>query len=197
MSCGSPGNCSAGGDAGTTGTSGPTGYLADEVNGTWGAAHLVTLAQGPSDGVSSVSCASAGNCSAGGQYANSSLSIIQAYVVDEANGTWGTAQEVPGIAALDQGGIASVSSVSCASAGNCSAGGDYELPSGIRQVFVVDEVNGVWGAAQEVPGIAALNKGVLAHIFSVSCASAGNCSAGGNTTAAGTPDLLVFFRRSL
>src|SRR5216683_2641160 len=37
-------------------------------------------------------------------------------------GTWGTAIEVPGIAALNQA-YASVRSVSCASAGNCSAGG--------------------------------------------------------------------------
>jgi hypothetical protein len=172
VSCGSPGNCSAGGDAG------PGGFLVDEVNGTWGAAHLVTLKQGPSDDVRSVSCASAGNCSAGGDYANSSLTAT-AYVVGEVNGVWGTAQEIPGVAALDQGGFATVLSMSCASAGNCSAGGEYDLASGARQVFVVDEVNGVWGTAQEVPGIAALNKGGIAHIVSVSCASPGDCSAGG------------------
>jgi hypothetical protein len=40
-------------------------------------------------------------------------------------GTWGTAIEVPGTAALHQGGYAFVSSVSCARAGNCSAGGSY------------------------------------------------------------------------
>jgi hypothetical protein len=38
-------------------------------------------------------------------------------------GTWGTAQEVPGTAALNIGGAAQVNSVSCGSAGNCSAGG--------------------------------------------------------------------------
>ncbi|HEY2080324.1 MAG TPA: hypothetical protein VGH53_28690, partial [Streptosporangiaceae bacterium] len=36
-----------------------------------------------------------------------------------------------------------------------------------------------WGKAQEVPGTAALNTGHRAGISSVSCASAGNCSAGG------------------
>src|SRR5215472_2227179 len=123
VSCGSPGNCSAGGDAG------PGGFLVDEVNGTWGAAHLVTVNQGNSDDVRSVSCASAGNCSAGGDYANSSLTTT-AYVVDEVNGTWGTAQEIPGLAALNQGGVATVLSVSCATAGNCSAGGEYDLSSG-------------------------------------------------------------------
>jgi hypothetical protein len=60
-------------------------------------------------------------------------------------GTWGTAEEVPGIAALNQGGFAmftSVSSVSCGSAGNCSAGGFYQDGSGHQQVFVVGETNG-------------------------------------------------------
>jgi len=37
-------------------------------------------------------------------------------------GTWGTAQEVPGSAALNTGGNAEVTSVSCASVGNCAAG---------------------------------------------------------------------------
>jgi hypothetical protein len=42
-----------------------------------------------------------------------------------AAGTWGTAEEVPGIEALNHGGFAEIVSVSCASAGNCSAGGSY------------------------------------------------------------------------
>ena len=40
-------------------------------------------------------------------------------------GVWSRAIEVPGLGALSQGGDAGVSSVSCASAGNCAAGGDY------------------------------------------------------------------------
>ena len=41
-------------------------------------------------------------------------------------GSWGRAIEVPGLAALNKGGDAEVTSVSCASAGSCAAGGDYE-----------------------------------------------------------------------
>jgi hypothetical protein len=120
-----------------------------------------------------VSCGSAGNCSAVGAYQDKS-GHAQAFVVNEVNGTWGTAQEVPGTAALNTGGNADVSSVSCASAGNCSASGNYTLNSGATppiRGFVANEVNGTWGTAQEVPGTAALN--------TVSCGSAGNCSAGG------------------
>jgi hypothetical protein len=54
-------------------------------------------------------------------------------------GAWGTAAEVPGTAALNQGRFAGISSVSCAAAGSCSAGGDYRDGSGRFQAFVVSE----------------------------------------------------------
>ena len=126
-----------------------------------------------------MSCASAGDCSAGGSYTDDSIHT-QAFVVSQVNGTWHAAIEVPGTAALNQGGGAQVSSVSCASAGNCSAGGHYPDSSGHRQAFVVSQTNGTWGTAEEVPGTAALNQGRNAGIASVSCGSAGNCSAGGH-----------------
>jgi len=48
-----------------------------------------------------------------------------------AGGTWGTAREVPGTAALNNtGGDAATNSVSCASSGNCSAGGSYTSRQG-------------------------------------------------------------------
>jgi hypothetical protein len=53
--------------------------------------------------------------------------------------TWGIADEVPGTAALNHEN-AETTSVSCASAGNCSAGGFYTDGSGHRQVF--GETNG-------------------------------------------------------
>jgi hypothetical protein len=67
--------------------------------------------------------------------------------------------------------------VSCGSAGNCSAGGWYTDSVGYEQLMVVNEVNGAWHNAIEVPGTAARNKDD-AQVSSVSCASAGNCSAG-------------------
>jgi len=52
---------------------------------------------------------------------------------------WGTAIEVPGTAALNQGGSAIIRSVSCASAGNCGVGGGDTDSSGHVQAFVVGE----------------------------------------------------------
>ena len=127
-----------------------------------------------------VSCPSSGNCGAGGGYADSGGE--QGFVVSQTAGTWGQAIPVPGLAALNSGGYAYVTSISCASAGNCTAGGTYRDSSKDGQSFVVTQTAGTWGQAIEVPGTAALNAGggVLAGVASVSCASAGNCTALGS-----------------
>jgi hypothetical protein len=181
LSCASAGTCSAGGFY--TDSSGRwQALVAGETNGTWHAAIEVpstaALNQGGQAMVNSVSCASAGNCSAGGLYRDGS-GHNQAFVAGERDGTWHTAIEVPGTAALNQRGDAQIVSVSCASAGNCSAGGTYQDGSGHDQAFVAGETNGTWHRAVEVPGTAALNKKGFAGVSSVSCSSAGSCSAGG------------------
>ncbi len=88
---------------------------------------LGALNKGGDAEVVSVSCASAGNCAAGGYYSGSrnGYQPAQGFVAVERNGVWGRAIEVPGLGALNKGGDAKVSSVSCGSAGNCAAGGYY------------------------------------------------------------------------
>ena len=54
------------------------------------------------------------------------------------HGVWGQAENVPGLAALSMQGSAVVSSVSCAAAGECSAGGFY-IDGSVIQGFVVKE----------------------------------------------------------
>jgi hypothetical protein len=181
VSCAAAGDCAAGGTY-TDGAGHDQAFVASEVNGTWHTAIEVpgtaALNSGGEAVVSSVSCATAGNCAAGGGYTESSRAG-QGFVASEVNGTWHTAIEVPGTAALNQRGAAGVSSVSCAAVGNCAAGGGYLDSSVHGQVFVASEVNGTWHTAIEVPGTAALNQGGRAVFFPVSCASAGNCAAGG------------------
>jgi cytochrome c551/c552 len=179
VSCGAAGNCSAGGYF-TDNAGRSEAFVVSEVKGGWGQAEEVPgsaslnvdYAQ-----IESISCASAGNCSAGGNYHTKAGN--QAFVVSEVKGTWGQAQEVPGTTRLNAGGGGFIYSVSCASPGNCSAGGTYADKAGQEQAFVVSQVAGIWGSAHEVPGTAALNRGGAASIRSVSCASAGNCGVGG------------------
>ena len=126
--------------------------------GTWGKAHqirgLAALATDHASYADALSCASPGNCSAGGSYATHANGYgVEAFVVTQTRGVWGQAEEVPGSASLNAGdGGAYVASISCASAGNCSAGGEYTDSSGEGQAFAVSQANGVWGTAVEAPG---------------------------------------------
>jgi hypothetical protein len=177
ISCVSPGSCRAVGQyqdaAGRTQV-----FAVKKVNGTWRRAMAipgsVDLNRGGFADAASVSCASAGNCSAGGTNTDSS-NHVQPFIVNEVNGTWHNAIRIPGSAALEQGGVAGLNSVSCASAGNCSAGGYYNSGA-----FVVNEVNGTWHQAIKVAGTVAVNRISVEGVAVVSCASPGNCSAGGS-----------------
>jgi hypothetical protein len=127
-----------------------------------------------------VSCPSGGNCSAAGGYTDTAGNSPP-FVVSEASGAWGKAEEVPGTATLSSGGSALVDSLSCASPGNCGAAGSYSLPcQGIQcidqQAFVLSEVNGIWGNAIEVPGTATLNGGNDAAAGPLSCTAPGKCT---------------------
>jgi hypothetical protein len=193
VSCPSAGTCAAGGFY--TDNVGVRAFVAGERNGRWGKAIKVpgsgALNTGGTTFVGSVSCPSAGNCSAGGSYRDGS-GHLQVFVAGERNGGWGKAIEVPGSGTLNKGGSAVVNSVSCRSAGNCSAGGSYRGGSGHTEAFVVSERNGIWGKAIAVPGLGALNVGGNAQVNSVSCGSAGNCAAGGSyRDGSGNPQAFV------
>jgi hypothetical protein len=154
--------------------------VVSEVNGAWSPAVMVpgmaALGGGKAQ-VNSVSCASAGNCGAGREFTDTS-GARQAFVVDEVNGHWQEAIEVPGTLMLNTGRPASVTSVSCTAPGNCGAGGSYMQDGLGQQAFVATEVNGTWRAAIAVPGSAALNQGgSTPDLAAVSCGAAGNCSA--------------------
>lgn len=149
--------------------------------GTWGTAHRVSglAALGAiGSGINSVSCPSAGNCAAGGDYGDGSY--LKAFVVNEVNGSWGRALRVPGTNLLSKGRASSVASVSCTSPGNCAAAGTFSISGGYRG-FVVSEVNGSWQRALAIPGLAALiGHGSALDVSSVACGAPGNCAAAGN-----------------
>jgi Bacterial Ig-like domain (group 3) len=151
---------------------------------------LAGAPKGDEDGAESgavLSCSSPGNCAVAGNYGGLAGGFSPtAFVANQRNGTWGTVIEVPGLAALNVGNDSGIETLSCASAGNCTAGGDYS-PGGTDaggaspafDAFAVTEKAGTWGGATEVPGTAALNTGRSAVVTSVSCWSAGDCTAAG------------------
>ena len=179
VSCGSPGNCAAFGyyAASTDKYGSPDDFrmfVVSETNGKWSAAHPV-----PTAGRSgSVSCAGVGYCVAGGSGPKG-----QAFIVVWKNGAWSTGTKVPGMAVLTGIGTggSGVNTVSCTSRGNCTAGGWYTHGTDgfNKRAFVVSETNGKWGNAIRLKGIPAAGSGEPGGLWSVSCASAGNCAGGG------------------
>jgi hypothetical protein len=108
VSCGAAGSCSAGGFYRDSG--GFHAFVVSQRHGTWGTAHpvpgLAALDTRDNSELAAVSCAAAGSCSAGGDY-SPGAGHLQAFVVSQRHGTWGTARPVHGLAALNKGGAAS------------------------------------------------------------------------------------------
>ncbi len=177
VSCKSPGNCTAVGDY-VDSSGNQQGLLLDQSSGTWTAA-AATLPAGaatnPGVILGSVSCVSKRNCSAVGEYSDGSG--FQGLLLTETSGAWVTAK-----AKLPTGGSNAVfRSVSCASAGNCSAVGYYEDNSGHGQGLLITETSGAWGTGVKapLPAVGGTATDPSAGIASVSCSSAGNCAAVG------------------
>ena len=110
-------------------------------------AKLPTTAE-PNVELTSVACASTGNCTAVGRYGDASGNR-QGLLLTETLGTW-----APGVKAVlpmgaDPDPIAELESVSCASAGNCSAVGQYRDTSGNTHGLLMTETAGTWAAGVE------------------------------------------------
>ena len=168
LSCPTAGNCTAAGQY-QHGFTDARSFVVSERGGTWGTAQRVLLG-GKGVALGALSCQSAGNCTAGGVYALS-VSNSAAFVVSERGGTWGKAARLH----VNGTGVG-LSSMACASAGNCSAGGEYVDRFNVTQTWVASEKHGTWGTAQQVPGTGALNRGGYVTLNALSCLSAGNCT---------------------
>jgi hypothetical protein len=182
VSCPSAGDCAAVGDY-FTGTGGAIegAFVLSETDGTWGQAQPVPGLANPAD-VTALACPTAGNCTAGGSDGAGPGGKGEAWTASDVGGNWSAAAAVPGMAALGTTVASGIAALSCPKAGDCAAGGNYNAGSG-DLAFVADETAGVWGDAQEVPGIAALDGGGMANLVSLSCGSAGNCAATGDVLA--------------
>ena len=157
-------------------------FVDNEVNGAWAVAieapGIAALNPGGDASLQSIACPTIGNCSAGG-YITDATSHSQAMVVKVTNGTWSNAQVLPGSVALDVNGAAAVSALACSVAGNCSATGLYLDGASQNQIFVANEINGVWKSAIELPGFSTIHTGGNTDVNDLSCAPDGGCSIGG------------------
>jgi hypothetical protein len=143
VSCSSAGNCTAVGSY--EDSSGNTqAMVASETTGTWAQATELTLpanaGANPTAYANAISCSSAGNCTAVGTYEDSSNNT-QAMVAAVTAGTWARATELtlPTGAGTNPGG--SLLGVSCSSAENCVAAGNYVDSAGYGQAMVATQTS--------------------------------------------------------
>ena len=181
VSCVSAGNCTVVG-AYDDSSHHIQGLLLTESSGTWQTGIEAVLPANASASAAfpqlqSVSCVSVGNCTAVGYYFNSAGR--QGLLLTETSGTW-----QPGIEAILPANARSnpwvgLPSVSCVSAGNCTAVGGYDDSSHHHQGLLLRQTSGTWqtGVAAPLPVNAGSNPNV--HLDSLSCVSAGNCAAVG------------------
>jgi hypothetical protein len=193
LSCPAPGYCalagsyplpgaagSAPGTAGSTSNTPERGYVASEVNGTWGTAIQVpgatalTTAAGALN-LGALSCSAPGDCVAAGNYATSldTSAPEHAVIVAESGGTWSAAAALPGMQFL--------SVIDCPDAGACVAAGK----DAHGNAAIVRETHGRWGTPAEIPGIQALapppEKGGTV-VTALACPTATTCAVAGDYT---------------
>jgi hypothetical protein len=184
LSCPSAGNCTAVGHYSDI-SGNRRGFLVSETAGTWSGAPMApslpaNVAANPEDEMSmgGVSCTSAGNCIVVGDYTDSS-GDTEGFVWTETAGVWGTAVEtIPPANAASNPGV-EFESLSCPSAGNCTAVGEYKDSSGDREGQILSESSGTWGADAEAIMPARAGLETNADLHEVQCPSAGNCTAFG------------------
>jgi hypothetical protein len=175
VSCASAGNCTAIGTY-VDSSGSQEGLLLTETNGSWspGTEAVLPVNAAPFDFLqwNSLSCASAGNCAAVGTY-GAFDDPLKALLLTETDGIWST-----GIDAAPSSSAAWLNSVSCASPGNCTAVGAAADSSNVEQGLLLTETAGSWGPPVEAT-LPVGNQNLGADATSVSCASAGTCTAVG------------------
>jgi Divergent InlB B-repeat domain/PASTA domain len=189
-SCSSPGNCAAVGgyQDNSPGYDNSQVLLMTETAGVWATGvegALPANALPETDGnqftdLLSVSCTSTGDCTAVGTYLlNDHVHNPAGLLFTEAGGNWGAGLEAPLPANASTSGESSADSVSCSSAGNCTAVGSYDDSSNTGQGLLLTETAGSWSTGVEatLPANADTSQG--SDLSTVSCTSLGNCSAAG------------------
>ena len=184
VSCASAGNCTATGNfknaAGKT-----EAMTMTSSGGEWGQASPAVFASGVRNAdlderLTSVSCASAGNCTSAGYFKNAA-SQRQLFTMTSSGGTWGEGTPVVFASGMQsEYPYSDFKAVSCGSAGNCTAVGEFRNAANNTEAFTVTSTGGVWGQATPVVfGTGIQNESQYAGLTGVSCASAGNCTAVG------------------
>ena len=190
VSCASPGNCTAVGTfrngEGPNEAYNNEAFTMTSTNGVWALARPAVFpadvqSEYPDARFNSVSCASPGNCTAVGLFRNFDNSR-EAFTMTSTNGVWELAR--PAVfpdGVQPNSPIAQLNSVSCPTAGNCTAVGSFNNMSDWEEAFTMTSTNGVWEFARPAAFTAGVQSEYPEDEFrSVSCSASGNCTAVGS-----------------
>lgn len=186
LSCGDPANCVAVGNYQDHSRSAQS-FIASERDNVWGVSRRVSLPSnatktGQNSQLRSISCTSAGNCSAVGSYLDNShpISHLEGFVVSELRGTWTNSLEVREPSNANLNPYVGLSQVTCGAAGDCTAVGSYIDRNNVTHALMLNQQAGVWhiATALALPGDA--NAFPIAGLSEVSCATATNCTVFGS-----------------
>ena len=184
ISCSSPGNCTAAGSfLSPDGTNKP--MTQTSTNGIWAPVvatdvSAITSWRGSNynGSFSSISCTSPGNCTAAGTYDG------RAITQTSTNGVWAPAVGArfsPDTLLSGDGPRDLFYAVSCSGAGFCTAVGSFSNVDGYSVPMTETSTNGVWGEVEIVSLPNDLDRPADVQYTSVSCISAGNCTAAGSS----------------
>jgi hypothetical protein len=172
VACPSAGNCTAVGSYDSAACSACV-FTLDERNFRWGKAEPVTGLQQIGDdagaALGALACSSPGNCVTGGFFDSENEDEPSGpFVISERNGTWGSAEVLPG--SQDSAG-GYIGGLSCVPGGSCLADGYAAGRNHDSGYFVALARNGVWGRAARLAGVAPLT-----FIGQIACSPHGACT---------------------
>lgn len=153
------------------------GMVVSYTHGVWRPAiELPAVSSSSDEVVDAIACVSTGDCVVTGAENGRSSEVT------ESHGRWGR----PGTIMTPPASVSVLYGVSCVLAGYCVAVGSYAR-SPRQDAMATTENRGQWGRGTRIATAAQSPAGTLSPaLFSVSCASVGNCVAVGDLTTYGT-----------
>jgi hypothetical protein len=153
LACWSTGNCVAVGRYDNA-RGAPLPLVATETHGVWSRASELALPAGANTtavllenaGLTAVGCTNAGTCTAVGNYTPASGYDVLPMVTSYVHGTW--TRPAPITPPSASGTLAELSSIACASSGDCAAVGQYANNNGLNVPLVATETSEAWEQAR-------------------------------------------------
>ncbi len=178
VSCGSKGDCSAGGSY-TDNDGNTTPFLVDETAGNW--SRPLVVKGPPSDAlvkyalIQSISCGASSGCTAFGESLGTRSKGLYFFVLTKRDGAWSRVRLLPGTLASTFRGF-SGSEMACSVSGSCTIAGSYFTLFQSTRPYGLSEDNDRFSRMENLRGVHQLNLAPTAgSVITLSCGAIDNC----------------------